>query len=91
MALAERLKSAQATYKSETLVCKLMSVTLSQKLSEEDVDYLLKVINARPGDEHHMPNTRLAFALREEGFDISVSAVDRHRRGNCSCGRRANG
>lgn len=91
MALAERLKSVQDSYKNETSVCKLMSVTLSPRLSEEDVDYLLKVIGASYGDEHHVPNIRLAQALREEGFDVSPSAVDRHRRGSCSCGRKVNG
>jgi hypothetical protein len=90
MSLAERLTAAREAYAAETQVCKLMSVTFSSALSEVDVDALLKVINARPDDEHHMPNTRLAFALREEGFDVSVSAVDRHRRGACSCGRKVN-
>lgn len=91
MALTERLKSIHETYQKDTLLCKLMSVTLSSKLSEEDVSYLLETINARAGDERHVPNIRLAQALREEGFDVSPSAVDRHRRGSCSCGRKVNG
>ena len=89
MSLAQRLSEARESYNNETQVCKLMSVTLSSTLSEIDVDALLQAINAHPGDEHHMPNIRLALALREEGFDVSPSAVDRHRRGTCSCGRRA--
>lgn len=89
MALSERLRTTQETFKIESSVCKLMSVTLSPRLSEEDVDYLIKTINAVPGDELHMPNTRLAQALREEGFDVSPSAVDRHRNQICSCKREA--
>ena len=91
MSLADRLAEVRESYAAETQVCKLMSVTFSSALSEVDVDALLKVINARYGDEHHMPNIRLAQALREEGFDVSPSAVDRHRRGTCSCGRKVNG
>lgn len=89
MSLAQRLNEVRESYNAETQVCKLMSVTLSSTLSEVDVDALLKTINANPGDEHHMPNTRLSQALREEGFDVSVSAVDRHRKGSCACTRRA--
>lgn len=90
MSLAERLNEVRESYNNQTQVCKLMSVTFRSGLSAVDVDALLKTINARVGDEHHMPNTRLSQALREEGFDVSVSAVDRHRRGSCSCGRKVN-
>ena len=90
MPLAERLNRVRETYVAETQVCKLMSVTLNSALSENDVDTLIKVINAPVGDEQHMPNVRLAQALREEGFDVSPSAVDRHRKGACSCRRKAN-
>lgn len=88
MSLAERLSEVRESYNNETQVCKLMSVTSHSGLSAVDVDALLKAINASAGDEHHMPNSRLAQALREEGFDVSPSAVDRHRRGTCSCGRK---
>jgi hypothetical protein len=90
MALAERLKTANERYQ-KTFVCKLMQVTLDPKLSESDVDAVLKIINSRPGDEAHVPNIRLAFALREEGYDVSPSAVDRHRRNICACYRTIKG
>jgi hypothetical protein len=90
MALAERLKTANERYQ-KTFVCKLMQVTLDPKLSESDVDAVLKIINSRPGDEAHVPNIRLAFALREEGYDVSPSAVDRHRRNICACYRAIKG
>lgn len=89
MALSERLRQTRDQYKADSTVCKLMSVTLSPKLSEEDVDTLLKIINAQPGDELHVPNVRLAQALREEGFDVSPSAVDRHKNNTCACRREA--
>ena len=90
MSLAERLNKVRESYSNETQVCKLMSVTFHSGLSAVDVDALIKTINASVGDEHHMPNTRLAQALREEGFDVSASAVDRHRKGTCSCVRKVN-
>lgn len=86
MALAERLRAANEKYHT-TFVCKLMQVTLDPKISREDVDALTAIINTRPGDEAHVPNIRLAHALRDEGFDVSPSAVDRHRRGICACNR----
>lgn len=86
MALADRLKTAQYKYK-DNFLCKLMAITKDGKLNEKDVAALLKIINSRPGDEDHVPNIRLAYALREEGYDISPSTVDRHRNGICACSR----
>jgi hypothetical protein len=86
MALAEKLEAANKAYR-ETFVCKLMQVTLNPDLSKADVDAIISVINSNPLDLDHVPNSKLAQALREEGFDISTSAVDRHRRGQCSCNR----
>lgn len=86
MALADRLRAANSSYQ-KTFVCKLMQVTLDPKLSKDDIKSVLAIINSRPGDEAHVPNIRLAFALREEGYDVSPSAVDRHRRGICACNR----
>lgn len=86
MALAERLRDANNVYKTN-FVCKLMKVTLDPNITKEDVEALVKIIGLSPHDEGHVPNTRLAYALREEGYDVSTSAVDRHRRGVCSCTR----
>lgn len=90
MALADRLFAANEKYQ-KTFVCKLMQVTLDSKLSESDIEALKKIINSHPGDEAHVPNIRLAFALREEGYDVSPSAVDRHRRHICACYRLTKG
>jgi len=86
MALAERLRAATETYHN-TFICKLMQVTLDPKLTRDDVDAFIKIINSRPLDEDHVPNIRLSQVLRDEGYDVSASAVDRHRRGTCSCNR----
>lgn len=86
MALAERLRAVKETYHN-TFICKLMQVTLDPKLDRDDVNALIKIINSKPLDEEHVPNIRLSQALRDEGYDVSASAVDRHRRGTCSCNR----
>ncbi len=87
MALADRLLAATDTYQSKTFVCKLMKITLDTKLSKSDVDAIIRIINSSPLDENHVPNIRLAYALREEGYDVSTSSIDRHRRGHCACAR----
>lgn len=86
MALAERLRAANEKYHN-TFICKLMQVTLDPKLTKDDIDALIKIINSRPLDEEHVPNARLSQVLRDEGYDVSASAVDRHRRGTCACNR----
>jgi hypothetical protein len=86
MALADRLRVANEKYQT-TFICKLMRVTLDPKLSPDDVDAFIKIINSRPGDEGYVPNIRIAQALLEEGYDVSTAAVDRHKRGTCSCSR----
>lgn len=88
MALAQRLRTAQDEYVNSTTLCKLASVVLSPRLTEEDVEYLTKVINTRPGDAEYVPNSRISQALRDEGFDVSNSAVDRHKAKRCSCYRK---
>lgn len=86
MALAEQIKKANLAYRNN-FICKLMQVTLDPNLSQEDIQALISVINSGPLDMSHVPNSKLAQALRDEGYDISASAVDRHRRGACSCNR----
>lgn len=90
MALASKLAKANQAYR-RTFLCKLMQVTLDPSLSDDDRSALLAIINSKAFDADHVPNNRLAQALREEGFDVSSSAVDRHRRGDCSCNRISKG
>jgi hypothetical protein len=86
MALAAKLQKANKEYLS-SFICKLMQITLDPALSKEDVDAIIAIINSNPLNDNHVPNNKLAIVLREEGYDISSSAVDRHRRGDCSCNR----
>jgi hypothetical protein len=88
MTLADRISAAQDQNKNK-YVCKLMMITKDPKLSKKDVDALTSVINSTEHSDGHIPNSRLAHALREEGYDISSSAVDRHRGARCACYRLA--
>jgi hypothetical protein len=86
MTLAAKLQEANKEYQNNFL-CKLMQITLDERLSKADVDAIMVVINSNPLSANHVPNNKLAMILRDEGFDISTSAIDRHRRGDCSCTR----
>lgn len=83
MSLADRLNSITT---STNRRCKLMNVLYSESISKEDRDLFLSLMSAQPlGTPGRVSNVDLAKALREEGYEIADSAVDRHRRGSCSC------
>jgi hypothetical protein len=86
MSLAGRIGQANSEYHTK-FICKLMRVTLDPKLSQGDIDALITTINSPPLSENHIASNRLALALRAEGYDVSISAVERHRRGSCPCSR----
>ncbi len=87
MPLAAKLSHASIKYAQEISTCKLVSLTLDPRVPKTDREALASVINLTPNDEGYIPNSQLASLLRAEGYDISASAVDRHRGGTCSCRR----
>lgn len=87
MPLADKLQKASVDYKVAVSTCKLMSLTIDPKISKKDRDALLSIVDLLPHEDGFIPNSRLAALLREEGYDISPSAVDRHRGNRCSCQR----
>jgi hypothetical protein len=68
-------------------LCKLMAVIDDSNLSNEDKKRIEIILSVPESSPTKVPNTTLGRILREEGYDISNSAVDRHRRGDCSCKR----
>ena len=54
-------------------------------MSKEEKEYLKKVLEAPVDDEQRIPTTAIAKALQQEGHQIGVSAVTRHRRRECRC------
>jgi hypothetical protein len=70
-----------------TRLCKLGVIINSPSVPSEDREYLKSVLNVPESDPNRIPNSHIGRILREEGFDTSNSAVDRHRRRDCSCFR----
>lgn len=85
MSFGDKLKAAAD--ESAAKLCKIGALLLSDKLSTADKKNLVAVLDTPTDDPTRVPNTVLGKILREEGYDISNSAVDRHRRRDCACGR----
>jgi hypothetical protein len=86
MSLSDRLKNASVN--SKNTVCKIGRLLDTEQLSQKDREHLVAVLDASENDPNRVNNASLARVLREEGFDISDSSVDRHRRKDCACYRR---
>jgi hypothetical protein len=83
MSLAERL--SQAPGSNAGLPCKIGSLLRGNQLSKEDQAKLAEVLDVPFGAPGRLPNTTIAGILRDEGFDVGDSAVNKHRRGACRC------
>jgi hypothetical protein len=84
MSLADRL-SQTASGIGAGLPCKIGTLLSGEQLSKEDRAKLAEVLEVPYGAPSRLPNTKIAAALREEGFDVGDSAVTKHRRGDCRC------
>lgn len=85
MSFGDKLKAAAD--ESAAKLCKIGALLSSDKLNTADKKNLVLVLDTPPDNPTRIPNTVLGRILREEGHDISNSAVDRHRRLDCACGR----
>lgn len=83
MSFGDKLKAA--IDESAVKQCKIGALLSGPELSATDKKNLTAVLAAAPDDPTRVPNTVLGKILREEGHDISNSAVDRHRRLDCAC------
>lgn len=66
-------------------LCKLGVLLAGSILNDEDKTNINSVIETDINTPNRVSNVSLASILREEGFDISVSAVDRHKKKSCGC------
>jgi hypothetical protein len=87
MSLSDRLSSAQSDAKN--VFCKIGNLLQGDNLPARDREQLETALNAPLTDSKRITNAALARVLREEGHDISDSSMDRHRRKDCSCYRKA--
>ena len=85
MSLSDKLSSAKTS--SIVKLCKIGNLLVLSDLSEKDKQNLKEVLVTNQSDSSFISNSALGRILREEGYDISNSAVDRHRRGDCPCNR----
>lgn len=87
MSLSEKLEEA-LNLEPKIAACKIGSLLTGSVLSTEDKETLSKILAVPEGTPKRLTNTAIAKVLRAEGFDISNSAVDRHRRLDCACNRK---
>lgn len=84
MSLSERLEKV-ASSNRPGLPCRLGSLLQGDKLAQKEKDYLEKILDVDLGEPTRVPTTAIAEALRQEGYDIGIAAVQRHRRKECRC------
>jgi hypothetical protein len=86
MSLAQRL--AEASIATSTTLCKIGTILNDEKIPQDDRKALESILNVPEGTPNRLTNAAIAKVLREEGYDLSNSAVDRHRRVDCPCVRK---
>lgn len=84
MTISEKIKQASSS-SARVRLCKLGVLLAGSILSSDDKTHITSVIDADDRTPNRVSNVSLARILREEGFDISVSAVDRHKKKSCGC------
>lgn len=83
MSLVEKLSQMAPT--GAGLPCKIGSLLQGTQLSEEERKKLAEVLDVPYGSPGRLPNTSIAAALRDEGFDVGDASVNKHRGGKCRC------
>lgn len=89
MSLAEKLQTAKTT--ASVRPCKLGSLLDGEVLPKKDKDALIAILDVPEGTPGRLTNKIIAKLIREEGFDVGDSSVDRHRRKDCGCYRTTTG
>lgn len=81
MSLSSKLEVAVA--QSNANLCKL--ATIMTKLSAKDKNTLEDVLSVPDSNPYRLTAMQISKALEEEGYYVSDSVIQRHRRGVCSC------
>ena len=83
MSIAEKIQLTINSPKKR--ICKFGILLSGSALSKSDKELILSVLS--PDNENYsaVSNVQLSRILREEGFDISSSLVDRHKGRKCGC------
>lgn len=83
MSLAKKLSQPGGT--TVGLPCKVGSLLKGTRLAKEDRDKLAEVLDVPYGAHGRYTNVGIARALQEEGLDVGVGAIAKHRRKECRC------
>lgn len=87
MPLANSLKQELSDYKSGRY-CVAVKFLKNSELSKEDIEAYKAILNNKdPHSADFLPANRLAILVRNEGYRISASSIDRHRAQDCPCYR----
>lgn len=83
MSLSEKL--TKATSDASIKLCKIGALLASDQLTSKDRDNLKSVLEVPEFLPGRVSSASLGRILRGESLNISNSAVERHRRGDCVC------
>jgi len=84
MSLAARLSTQK-----QVAPCKLGSL-MKDHLPSEDVEFLESVLHKPVGDATRLSTQNILNAIRDEGFPLGISTVERHRLKQCNCFSKGN-
>lgn len=87
MNLNDKLKVAAD--EAAVKLCKLATLLHGSELTADEKKNLIALLEVEEKNPARVPSSTIAQILREEGYDLSDSAIDRHRRTpkTCSCKR----
>lgn len=86
MSLSDRL--SKISEESGNVACKLGALLTGNKLTQKEKTQLEEILAVPIDDPTRVSHSALSIILREEGYDISKSSIDRHKRKACPCYRR---
>lgn len=84
MSLSEKINLASLP---KIRLCKLGSLMAGKLVSEFDKKELLSALSVQVGDGRRLANSTIAKVLSEEGHEIGITTVERHRVEACCCFR----
>lgn len=87
MSLSERFAEASST--EQKTLCKIGVILVNESIPEAERKVLADALDTPKGMPGRLNNSTIGRVLRAEKFDLSNSAVDRHRNHDCACNRKA--
>jgi hypothetical protein len=84
MSLSEKINSAKV---AKNRLCKLGSLLSGKLMSEADKKELLSILSVEINDPGRVTNSLITKVLNDEGYEMGISTVERHRLGLCCCFR----